>query len=371
MSRRGRGGKNRNKRAQAKAKAARRLDVAQKKTGLSKRQIKSIMRNKNLGGNISNQKELQKVLKVAKNQSKKNDQNKRNNKPSNNTNQSNSNQRQINQLNNKISNLRKELRNKSGGGNTDGTDSKEYKSLNDKYTDLKSDYDKKAGAYDQKVTDYTTLTTSFGTISGENQKLRESNKEYEEKIEGLNTTIGDYDTKISGYKDTIGGYDSKISKYKTDFSDLTDKYEGVVKSNTTLTSERDEAKKAMEAQSAAYESAKSERDLYREFSVGEQLAGLRGGATYGGANQTSYGSGDLSSGRSGYSSSTQERDKGLADYVMQEGGATDSVLNREGPVVQLMGGNRRRGRGQSVTQSVAGRTNAGGTGSYYASRFGG
>ena len=350
-----------NKRAQAKAKAARRLDNAQKKTGLSRKAIKSILRDKNLGTNISNSKQLQRVINVAKNRQR----NKaiKEQKKTNNT-QNKQNQKTINQLNNKINNLEKRYANANKGGNADATDSKEYKSLNDKYTDLKDDYDKKAGAYDQKVTDYTTLTTNFGTISSENQKLRDSNEDYRDKI-------GGYETKISGYKDTIGGYDSKISKYKTDFSDLTDKYEGVVKSNTTLTSERDEAKKAMEAQSAAYESAKSERDLYREFSVGEQLAGLRGGATYGGANQTSYGSGDLASGRSGYSSSTQERDKGLADYVMQEGGATDSVLNREGPVVQLMGGNRRRGRGQSVTQEVAGRTSSGGTGSYYASRFGG
>ena len=125
----------------------------------------------------------------------------------------------------------------------------------------------------------------------------------------------------------------------------------------------------MQKQSEEFEAAKSERDLYREQSIGQQLRGLRGGATYGGANQTSYGSGNLSSGRTGYSSNTQDRDKGLADYVIAQGGATDSVLNREGPVVETM--NKGGGGGGQPTRAMRRRRNAGGTGSYYASRFGG
>lgn len=226
--------------------------------------------------------------------------------------------------------------------------------------------------------DRATSATQYSDLVGRFNSVKE---DYEGAQEDLTSLQGDYDAQasqvsglrdqIGNYEEQIGGFEEQISDYKNRFADLTSQYTAALANNATLTAERDEAQKRFQEQSAQYETAKTERDAYREAQVGEQLAGLRGGASAGGANQTSYTSGDLSSGRSGYSSSTQDRDKGLADYVMQEGGVTDSVLNREGPVVQLIGRRERRqaprqarGRSQSMTSGA-------GTGSYYASRFGG
>ena len=200
--------------------------------------------------------------------------------------------------------------------------------------------------------------------------LYEDKKEQYDKVSGNLTKaredIGRYTTKISGYETSIG-------KYKTDVERLTNQYETAVKGTKTLTTERDDLQKKFDTQTAEFEQMKSEAKADRELSINQQLAGIRGGATAGGSNQTSTGTGgigDLSSGRTGYSSSKQDRDKGLADYIMEQGGATDSVLNREGPVVQLMG---RRDRERAPAQARRGgqsRATGAGTGSYYASRFG-
>jgi len=235
---------------------------------------------------------------------------------------------------------------------------KKYKSLVDKLKQEKAD----------SATQYSDLVGQFNSIKedyeGAQDELTSTKGRYKEELSGLRDKIG-------GYEEQIGGFRDQISDYRSRFSDLTNQYSTALANNATLVAERDAAQKRFQEQSAQYEQAKTERDAYREAQVGEQLAGLRGGASAGGANQTSYASGALSSGRSGYSSSTQDRDKGLADYVMQEGGVTDSVLNREGPVVQLMGRRERRPARKQASQGAKSMTSGAGTGSYYASRFGG
>lgn len=177
--------------------------------------------------------------------------------------------------------------------------------------------------------------------------------------------INQYRNQISSYKDDVGDFESKISDYEKRFSDLTSQYQS---SLSAAQSERDAAKRSFEAKSAEYDELKQEQDAVRDAQVSEQLRGLRSGATSGGANQTSYASGDMTTGRTGYSSNKQDRDRRLADFVVAEGGATDSVLNKEGPVVQIMD-KRQYGTGRGTDQSQA-RYNTGGSGSYYASRFG-
>ncbi len=195
-----------------------------------------------------------------------------------------------------------------------------YTTQVESYNELKDDYDKANEELTTANTAVTTLTTDYETARTERDKYKDD--------------IDDYKDDIDDYKRRIEGYESDIGRYKTDFSTLTTQYQDALKGNQDLVAARDKAEQQFRDQTAAYEAAKGERDRYREAQVGAQLSGLRGGATSGGGNQTSYGSGDgnLASGRTGYSSARQDRDKGLADYVRQQGGATDSVLNREGPL---------------------------------------
>ena len=92
---------------------------------------------------------------------------------------------------------------------------------------------------------------------------------------------------------------------------------------------------------------------------------MRSGSTVGGANQTQNLTGGLASGRTGYSSDEGDISK-LAESMRAQGGLTDSVLSREGPVVQQL----TRGGGQAGKSAAKGTSSAAGTGSYYSSRFG-
>lgn len=376
------------KRARAKVRAKARLQKAQDKSGYSKSQIKQIMRDKNLGKRIDNKKELQRILKVAgRRQAKAAAKDERQD--------ANRERKRINSMTRKavvetgmsgdtIRGIAADL----GIGKVDSANdvyrinqeltNRENERINnspqmvaqiERYNQLKDASDRNKVTFQKVKGDLGDvrgdLKTARGTINARNATIRER----DETITGLEGKITGYETDIRGYKDDISEYDTKIEGYKTDFDELTGKYEGVVKDNEGLTTERDEANKKLEDKSALYEQLKLDADVYRRNEVDASLAGLRGGATSGGGNQTSYGGGNLASGRTGYSSSTQKRDKGLADYVMQQGGATDSVLNREGPVVETM--NKGGGGGGGSPRAMRRRTNSGGTGSYYASRFGG
>ena len=243
------------------------------------------------------------------------------------------------------------------------TSSPTYTTQVDSYNTLKDDYDKANEELTTANTAVTTLTTNYGKLETDYKTARAERDKYKDDVKTYKDDIDDY-------KNRIKGYESDIGRYRADFSNLSSQYQDALKGNQELVAARDKAEQQFRDQTAAYEAAKGERDRYREAQVGAQLSGLRGGATSGGGNQTSYGGGggDLASGRTGYSSARQDRDRGLADYVREQGGATDSVLNREGPVVQLIG------RSQRSAGAASGQprrmTSGAGTGSYYASRFG-
>tara|TARA_B100000085_G_scaffold144188_1_gene131160 strand:+ start:1901 stop:2767 length:867 start_codon:yes stop_codon:yes gene_type:complete len=240
----------------------------------------------------------------------------------------------------------KEQNNSSNNSNSNNSNN----SNNSGSSDLKDRYNELLQKYNDQTASVSNLESEVGTLR--------------DKVE-------DYDDEISDYESKVGTLEGQVGDYRSRVSTLTDQYSGALTNNQALTAERDKARQEFADQSAAYEAAMQERDRYREMDVNEQLSGLRGGATAGGANQTSYATGGLASGRSGYSSSTQDRDKGLADYVMQQGGVTDSVLSREGPVVQLIGRRERRQARRRARQQARSMTSGAGTGSYYASRFGG
>ena len=237
-----------------------------------------------------------------------------------------------------------------------------YTSQVDQYNTLKDNFDKTTNDLTKYKGDYETLTSDYGD-------LERDYLDAQKDIEDFETNIGRYRDDISDYKDQISTFETDLAKYRTDYLGLSDKYQSALTGNQSLMRERDEAKRKFEEQSAAFEQAKGERDQYREAQVGAQLSGLRGGATVGGGNQSSYGTGGLASGRTGFSSSRKNRDQELADYFVQQGGATDSVLARDTPVVELMD-RRRQGSGGASGQARS-MTSGAGSGSYYASRFGG
>ena len=96
----------------------------------------------------------------------------------------------------------------------------------------------------------------------------------------------------------------------------------------------------------------------------EQLRGLRAGSTAS-ATARPTGAVGLASGQT----TASRREKGPVMDVRPEVNATDSVLDRSGPVVQLINNLRTRrpsGGGGAGRSPLAG----GGAGNYYASRFG-
>ncbi len=218
-----------------------------------------------------------------------------------------------------------------------------------------------------------TLRSDYDDLLKKYEAQQTSNTDLERRIGNLSNKIGGYDREITNYRSKIGklegkvaDYDSRISDYQSRVSTLSNQYSSALKANQSLTTERDKARQEFADQSAAYQAAMQERDMYREMNVNQQLRSLRGGATAGGANQTSFRSGSLASGKTGYDSGARDRE--LAERVAQEG-MTDSVLARETPVVELID-RRRQGSGQAPGQ-VRAMTTSGGSGSYYASRFGG
>lgn len=191
---------------------------------------------------------------------------------------------------------------------------------------------------------------AFALKSQRNQ-ARDDSASYKKTIDDLNEKIKDYD--------------SKLGEYRTQVDDLTTKYSSALKTADENAAARDEFQSKFRQATTDFEAARAEADRYREEAVGQQLRAVRSGSTVGGANQSQNLTGGLASGRTGYSS--EEGDiSDLAESMRGQGGLTDSVLSREGPVVQqLSRGSRSGGRSSST-----GVNTSAGTGSYYASRFG-
>lgn len=169
---------------------------------------------------------------------------------------------------------------------------------------------------------------------------------------------------IESYKDRVRDFDSRISGYESQVQTLTGQYNQALSTAQKNAADRDKYLGQFNEATEKWEAAKAEADRYREEAVGQQLRAVRSGSTAGGANQTSQMRGSLASGRTGYSSDESDISD-LAESMKGQGGLTDSVLNREGAVVEQLqsaGSNRSPGGGQR-------RTNPAGSGSYYASRF--
>lgn len=168
----------------------------------------------------------------------------------------------------------------------------------------------------------------------------------------------------SGYQQKISGYDSQLSDYQNQVKSLTSQYSDALSEAQQNAAARDEYESKFKDATSQFEAAQDEARRYREEAVGQQLRAVRSGSTAGGGNQTSQLRGSLASGRTGYSSDDGTISD-LAESMKSQGGLTDSVLSREGPVVQQLAGGSGRPTGGSQRKVIS----SAGTGSYYASRF--
>lgn len=180
--------------------------------------------------------------------------------------------------------------------------------------------------------------------------------DYQGIIDSLNTQIG-------GYTNQISGLNNQINEYTTRVNTLTNQYDDALKTIDEVETARDKFESDLEQRTAEYEAARAEADAYREEAVGQQLRAVRSGSTAGGANQSQRMQGSLAGGRTGYSSDSGSDVGKIAELLRAQGGLTDSVLNRKGPVVEQLGG------APQASREANRRSPDAGTGSYYASRF--
>ena len=177
-------------------------------------------------------------------------------------------------------------------------------------------------------------------------------------------TIADKDKEINRQKGTITTYESQIKDYQKNVTDLTKNYNDALAQSSTYKTERDDYMQKYTDQTQLYEAEKAAANRYREEAVGAQLQRVRAGSTPSAGAQTDQMRGSLASGRTGYTSDARDI-SALADSTSSQGGLTDSVLSRQGPVVQQLFGGSRGGSAGGQRQA----TSSAGTGSYYASRF--
>ena len=201
-------------------------------------------------------------------------------------------------------------------------------------------------------------------LKAQRNQARSVARDYSGEIERYKQQIGDYERRVGDYENRIQGFNDQIANYTNQVNTLTGQYQNALKTAEANAQARDQFEAQFKQASADFEAARAEADQYREEAVGQQLRAVRSGSTVGGANQSQNLTGGLTSGRTGYSSDEGDISK-LAESMRAQGGLTDSVLSREGPVVQQLsrGGQR---PGQSASK---GSSSSAGTGSYYASRF--
>ena len=173
--------------------------------------------------------------------------------------------------------------------------------------------------------------------------------------------------RISGFEDRIRMFERDIDDYKTRQEELRGQYQTALGQVQDWTSKANEFQRQasdwedqFQSKSAEYQAAREEADRYRNEAVGRQLAGLRSGATVGGANAGRAGTGTLASGRTGYRA-MDDRAVEIEKNIQAESGA----LSRKGPVVERI----TRAQPRRGAPSGGGQAPPAQSSSYYASRF--
>ena len=188
-----------------------------------------------------------------------------------------------------------------------------------------------------------------------------------------NDLRGQYDSQISGYQNTIRGLEDSISGIRSEYEGQLDRFksemeEGIAKYkglyDTEVQGRADDRTKAQERLEAQEQDFLQQLNAQARAEAAEQLRGLRAGSTAA-ATARPRGEVGLASGQT----TVSRQEKGPVMDVRPEVNATDSVLDRSGPVVQLINNLRTRrpsGGGGGGRSPLAG----GGASNYYASRFG-
>lgn len=158
--------------------------------------------------------------------------------------------------------------------------------------------------------------------------------------------------------------EDQIEKYASDVAELKSQYSAALAGTEAAEAKASEFEDQLSAKTDEFDQLQQEADVYREQAVGQQLAGLRSGASSGGSNQTGALGGTLASGEPNLSGRSGSDASSLADIARSEGGLTDSVLtSSKGPVVEKIE------KRQTSYQSGAPSSLTGGSADYYSNRF--
>ena len=178
--------------------------------------------------------------------------------------------------------------------------------------------------------------------------------------------VKDTESRLRGeYEGRIRDFENRLDEYKGRVNTLTDQYQGALRQSQEYQKSAADFEDKFNKRTTEFEAARQEADRYREEAVGQQLRAIRSGATTGGRQQTRSGIGDLTGGDARFQGSS---DSAITKAAKAEGGLTDSVLNRKGPVVERLVTAQRRQAAPSGAPS-AGLSRGRGASSYYASRF--
>lgn len=214
-------------------------------------------------------------------------------------------------------------------------------------------------------------------ISAATSEAEDRATQAEQKYDDLRGTYDDlrgtYDDQISGYQNRIQGledslsgirtdYEGQLNRFKSEMEQGIAKYKGLY--DTEVTGRADDRAAAQQRYEAQEKDFMEQLNAQARAEAAEQLRGLRAGSTAS-ATARPMGAVGLASGQT----TASRQEKGAVMDVRPEVNATDSVLDRSGPVVQLISNIRARrpsGGGGGGSSPLAG----GGAGNYYASRFG-
>ena len=153
-----------------------------------------------------------------------------------------------------------------------------------------------------------------------------------------------------------------MKTFKSEMEEGIARYKGLY--DTEVQGRADDRTKAQERLEAQEQDFLQQLNAQARAEAAEQLRGLRAGSTAA-ATARPTGAVGLASGQT----TASRQEKGPVMDVRPEVNATDSVLDRSGPVVQLINNLRTRrpsGGGGGGRSPLAG----GGASNYYASRFG-
>ena len=225
-----------------------------------------------------------------------------------------------------------------------------YENLGKKYETLDVDYDDLGGKYENLGGKYEELAGKYGTLGGQYKSLQG-------QVGGLEKQRDEANRAASAAQDRFRDLQGRYDNYKMEMEENVDKFKQQYESELALRKADAELFKQKEADflDQLNSQARAEADA--------QLRGLRAGSTVT-ADAGSRGPRSLVSGQT----SASRQEKGSVVGIRPQVDATDSVLNRSGPVVQLI--NKIQARRPSGGSSGAPTSFAGSTGNYYSSRFG-